>query len=107
MGGRTFLEAWKSGGLSSVDHPVNGAKYDVKLSKAASSWKDPDDVIEALFALCRKSVENEPLKIFMALNEVDRHRKTPLDAKTADRMAREYHIFGAPIFDFRGGGGRL
>jgi len=34
----------------------------------------PDDVLEALFALCRKSVENEPLKIFMAITDVDRNR---------------------------------
>ena len=81
-----------------IEHP-NG-KYDSKLSKAAGAWKDPDDVIEALFGLCRKAVENEPLKIFMALSDVDRHRKTPLDASTADRMARQYKQFGAqyPIF---------
>ena len=86
------LEVWRT---LFVEHPVNGAKYDAKLSKAAAGWKDPDDVIEALFALCRKSVENEPLKIFMALNEVDRHRGAPLDPKTADRMARDYHTLGA------------
>jgi hypothetical protein len=91
------LEVWRT---LFIEHPAGGAKYDVKLSKAASSWKDPDDVIEALFALCRKSVENEPLKIFMALNEVDRHRKAPLDAKIADRMARGYHIFGAQYLIF-------
>jgi len=89
------LEVWRT---LFVDHPTG--KYDAKLSKAAGAWKDPDDVIEALFALCRKSVENEPLKIFMALSDVDRHRKTPLDAATADRMARQYKQFGAqyPIF---------
>jgi len=86
------LEVWRA---LFADHPVNGAKYDVKLSKAAAGWKDPDDVIEALFALCRKSVENEPLKIFMTLNEVDRHRQAPLDGKTADRLARQFHTFGA------------
>lgn len=86
------LEVWRA---LFVEHPINGSKYDVKLSKAAAGWKDPDDVIEALFALCRKSVENEPLKIFMALNEVDRRRSVPLDAQTAGRMAREYHTFGA------------
>jgi len=91
------LDVWRT---LFIDHPGNGSKYDVKLSKAASSWKEPDDVIEALFALCRKSVENEPLKIFMALNEADRHRKTPLDAKTADRMARGFHTFGAQYLIF-------
>jgi hypothetical protein len=84
------LDVWRT---LFVDHPAG--KYDAKLSKAASSWKDPDDVIEALFALCRKSVENEPLKIFMALSDVDRHRKTPLDTPSAERMARQYKQFGA------------
>src|SRR5580693_424762 len=78
-----------------IEHPQGSGKYDARLSKAAPSWREPDDVLEALFALCRKSVENEPLKIFMALSDVDRHRKTVLDAHTADRLAREYRQFGA------------
>ena len=31
-------------------------------------------MLEALFALCRKTVENEPLKIFMATHDMDRNR---------------------------------
>src|SRR5579871_4617790 len=91
------LEVWR---MLFIEHPQGGGKYDAKLSKDAVSWKDPDDVIEALFGLCRKAAENEALKIFMALSDVDRHRQTPLDAKTADRMAREYRLLGAqyPIF---------
>jgi hypothetical protein len=85
------LEVWRS---VFVEHPSGGGKYDVKLSKAATSWKDSDDVLEALFALCRKSVENEPLKIFMALTDMDRRRQTPLDPKTAERLARDYRMFG-------------
>ena len=42
------------------------AGNDVKLTRVASTWKEPDDVLEGLFALCRKAVENQPLKIFMA-----------------------------------------
>ncbi len=86
------LEVWRT---LFVEHPSGSGKYDSKLSKAAPGWKDPDDVLEALFALCRKSVENEPLKIFMTLSDVDRHRKTVLDAHTADRLAREHRQFGA------------
>jgi len=91
------LDVWRT---LFVEHPSGSGKYDSKLSQAAGSWKEPDDVIEALFGLCRKSVENEPLKIFMALSDVDRHRQTPLDPKTADRLAREFRSFGAqyPIF---------
>ena len=83
------VEVWKN---LFVNHPHG--KYDGKLTKAASSWKDPDDVIEALFALCRKAVENEPLKIFMTVSDLDRNRATPLAAATVDRLARQYRQFG-------------
>ncbi len=91
------LDVWRT---LFIEHPSGSGKYDTKLSQAAGNWKEPDDVIEALFGLCRKSVENEPLKIFMALSDVDRHRPTPLDPKTTDRLAREFRTFGAqyPIF---------
>jgi hypothetical protein len=81
-----------------VNHPQG--KYDGKLTKAAVAWKEPDDVLEALFALSRKTVENEPLKIFMAVSDIDRNRSTPLDAATVDRLAREYHNYGSqyPLF---------
>jgi hypothetical protein len=86
------VDVWR---LLFVQHPSGSGKYDSKLSHTAEGWKDPDDVIEALFALCHKTVDNEPLKIFMALSDVDRHRQTPLDPKTADRMARDFRMFGA------------
>ncbi len=84
------LEVWRE---LFVHHPHG--KYDGKLTKLAASWKDPDDVLEALFALTRKAVENEPLKIFMAISDLDRQRATPLSAETVDRMAREYRAYGA------------
>ncbi len=83
------LEVWKT---LFVNHPQG--KYDGKLTRLATTWKEPDDVLEALFALCRKSVENEPLKIFMAISDLDRGRSKPLEAATVDRLARAYHDFG-------------
>jgi hypothetical protein len=82
-----------------TDHP-RGSKYDAKLTKAAGGWKDSDDVLEALFGLCRKLVENEPLKIFLALSDVDRRRTTPLSEDSVDRLARSFREFGSqyPIF---------
>ena len=76
-----------------VEHPHG--KYDAKLTKLATTWRDPDDVLEALFALSRKSVENEPLKIFMALSDLDRYRTAPLQGATVERLARNYGAFGA------------
>jgi hypothetical protein len=89
------LEVWRN---LFVNHPQG--KYDGKLTKLATTWKEPDDVLEALFALSRKTVENEPLKIFMAISDIDRNRPTPLDAPTVDRLAREYHTYGHqyPLF---------
>jgi len=89
------LEVWRN---LFVSHPQG--KYDGKLTRLATTWKEPDDVLEALFALCRKAVENEPLKIFMAISDVDRNRAKPLEAATVDRLARDYHTYGAqyPVF---------
>ena len=89
------LEVWRN---LFLNHPQG--KYDAKLTKLAANWKEPDDVLEALFALCRKTVENEPLKIFMAIGDIDRNRPAPLSAATVDRLARDYHTYGSqyPLF---------
>src|SRR5207248_7762427 len=84
------LEVWRN---LFINHPQG--KYDGKLTRLATTWKEPDDVLEALFALCRKTVENEPLKIFMALSDVERNREKPLDPATVDRLARDYHTYGS------------
>lgn len=86
------IEVWKN---LFINHPQG--KYDGKLTKLATTWKNPDDILEALFALCRKSVENEPLKIFMAVSDMNRHRTTPLDAATIDKIARSYRQLGSQI----------
>ena len=84
------LDVWKN---LFINHPQG--KYDGKLTRLATTWKEPDDVLEALFALCRKAVENEPLKIFMAISDLDRNRVAPLDAPTVDRLARDYRNYGS------------
>ena len=84
------VEVWKT---LFVNHPHG--KYDGKLTKSAAGWKEADDVLEALFALCRKAVENEPLKIFMAVSDIERRRAKPFEPATVDRLAREYRQFGS------------
>src|SRR5579883_693533 len=84
------IEVWKN---LFANHPRG--KYDAKLTRSAPAWKDGDDVLEALFGLSRKLAENEPLKIFMALSDLDRGRTKPLEAATVDRLAREYRDMNA------------
>lgn len=92
--GRPFIpggmEVWRQ---LFIHHPRG--KYDAKLTKAASGWKSPDDVLEALFGLCRKAVENEPLKIFLALTDLERQRTNHLDPETVDLLARNFHDYGS------------
>jgi hypothetical protein len=89
------VEMWKN---LFINHPHG--KYDGKLTRLATNWKEPDDVLEALFALCRKAVENEPLKIFMAISDIERHRGTPLNQATVDRLARSFRAMSSqyPVF---------
>ncbi|HTA45020.1 MAG TPA: hypothetical protein VK789_21375 [Bryobacteraceae bacterium] len=89
------LEAWRQ----LFERNPRG-KYDAKLSKAAVNWKDGDDVIEALFALCRKPVDNEPLKLFMALTDLDRNRAQPLRPETVERLIRGWNTYGAQYMTF-------
>ncbi len=84
------LEMWKN---LFINFPRG--RFDARLTRAAPAWKDPDDVLEALFGLSRKLAENEPLKIFMALSDIDRGRAKPLEAATADRLAKDYRDMGA------------
>ncbi len=84
------LDVWKS-----LFMKGSKDKYDLKLSTAAANWKDADDVVEALFALCRRQVENEPLKLFMTFTDMDRIRTQPLQAATIERLARDWAVYGS------------
>ncbi|MDX2268205.1 MAG: hypothetical protein NW208_08865 [Bryobacter sp.] len=83
------VETWKQ---LFIKHPHG--KYDGKLTRNAQNWKEPDDVLEALFALSRKAVENEPLKIFLSLSDVNRARSTPLSAATLEALIKDWKQLG-------------
>ncbi len=84
------LEIWRT---LFIKHPHG--KYDGKLTRSAASWRSSDDLFESLFALSRKTVENEPLKIFLALNDIDRHRDKPISSRLAARLVSAYRSYGA------------
>lgn len=84
------LSTWKS-----YFSDRSGSKIDAKLAKAAPGWNSNDDLIEALFGLSRKSVENEPLKVFLLVSDFNRRRSKPLEPATVARMIHEFKVYGA------------
>ena len=84
------LDIWRN---LFIKHPHG--KYDGKLTRSANSWRSSDDLLEALFGLSRKTVENEPLRIFLALNDIDRERSRPLSPALAQRLVNAYRGFNA------------
>ncbi len=83
------LDPWKD---LFTKHPHG--KYDGKLTKAANGWSTEDDVVEAMFGLTRKAIENEPLKIFLAISNVDRYRTQRLSAAIVNKMILDYPDYG-------------
>ena len=84
------LEIWKDLFLKGFQ-----LRYDRNLIRSASGWKKPEDLLEAMFSLCRRAVDNQPLKVFMALSDLDTARAKPLEPATMQRLAREYRDRGA------------
>jgi hypothetical protein len=93
------LEVWKR---LFTEHP--SGKYDGKLTRAAATWKEADDLIEALFGLSRKAVENEPLRIFLAVSDLERKRVKPLEPATVQELTFKWKAYGAqyPLFSETG-----
>jgi hypothetical protein len=84
------LDVWRT---LFIKHPHG--KYDGRLTRSANSWRTSDDLLEALFALSRKTVENEPLKIFLSLNDIDRNRAKPISPQVAARLIAGFRNYGA------------
>jgi hypothetical protein len=89
------LDVWRT---LFVKHPHG--KYDGKLTRSANSWRNSDDLLEALFGLSRKTVENEPLRMFLALNDIDRKRARPLSPQLASRLISAFRVDGAQYVVF-------
>ncbi len=76
-----------------IKHPHG--KYDGKLTRSAQSWRSNDDLLEALFGMSRKTVENEPLRIFLTLTDMDRGRTKAISPELAGRLVNAYRSYGA------------
>ena len=82
------IEPWKK---LFTEHPHG--KYDGKLTRSAEGWATDDDLIEALFGLSRKIIENEPLRMFLDVTNLDMARAEPLDRATIERLMLDYPVF--------------
>ncbi len=89
------LDVWRT---LFVKHPHG--KYDGKLTRSANSWKNSDDLLDALFGLSRKTVENEPLRMFLALSDIDRNRTHPISPQLAARLIAGYRAYNAQYVVF-------
>jgi hypothetical protein len=70
-------------------------KFDARISRGAAAWKDSDDLLDALFALSRRSADNQVLKAFMTLSDLDGWRSQPLEPVTVARLIRDYGAYGS------------
>jgi len=64
------------------------------FNKEARGWDDSEDVVDAMFAFTRKVIENDPLQMFMAISNVDRHRAQKLQPQTVWKMMEAYEEYG-------------
>lgn len=85
------LEVWKT---------ILRRKSDSKLirewGRRASHWTNPEQLLEAMFALSRVYSEESPVQLFLLLSDMDEGRAAPdrLSPKTVEWLASDYARFG-------------
>jgi hypothetical protein len=91
------LEVWKS-----IFHRFDDSKAGKKWAGRAGRWKDPEQLVEAMFAFSREPVSTEPLQLYLLLSEMDRGRAPDrwLAAQTVRLLAEKFRRFGDqyPVF---------
>lgn len=87
------LAAWKT---ILTDDRRSKSREVRNWAERARDWKSPDQFVAAMFALTRVSAKDNPLRVFLALNEMDRDRATSsrLQARTVELLAANYAQFG-------------
>ena len=89
------LEPWKKV-FAWHEHAI----WDGKRNKDAQTWTKPDDIVESMYVFCRRAVNNDPLRMFMAITNVDRSRERKLRPATVERLTEAYSEYGSqfPVF---------
>jgi hypothetical protein len=96
------LQVWED-----ILREKSSSKLVRQWAKHASHWKDPDQLVEALFAFSRQSADDGPLEIYLMLNAIDSARPDGqrLSPQTVKLLAQKFTRYGNQylIFsEFRG-----
>jgi hypothetical protein len=85
------LDPWKE----NLRRKGGNSKIVKEWSKRSGRIQNPDQLVEALIGLSRADVDNNPLEIFLSLNEIDRDRSADqkLSPQTAKLLISKYPIF--------------
>ena len=93
------VEAWKA---ILVAHRKDSSKIVREWAKRSSRWSSPEQVVEAMFGLSRVASPNNPLQIFLALNDIDRNRSPEqrLSEGSVRLLAEKFSKYGDqyPVF---------
>ena len=89
------LEPWKK-----VFNWHEHAIWDGKRNRDAAMWSHSDDIVESMYVFCRRAVNNDPLRMFISITNIDRNRKMPLRPATVERLTEDFGDHGQiyPIF---------
>jgi hypothetical protein len=85
------LEVWKE----ILERKSNSSKIGREWGKKANGWKNPDELVEGMFAMSRVQSEAGPLPVYLAISEIDRARfgGERLNAATVRTLASNYPYF--------------
>lgn len=85
------IEAWKE-----IFRRYDDSKTGRDWAHRARRWKDPEQLVEGLFALSREPLNTEPLQIYLLLSEMDRRRSADdrLSPATVRLLAEKFSRFG-------------
>ena len=85
------LEVWEQ-----ILRQKTDSKVVRQWAKRASHWKDPDQLVEALFAFSRQSSDDGPLRIYLMLSAIDSARPAGqrMSPETVRLLAQKFSRYG-------------
>jgi hypothetical protein len=85
------LEVWEQ-----IIRQKSDSKVVKRWAKRANRWKDPDQLVEALFAFSRESSDEGPLRIYLMLSAIDSARPAGqrMSPETVRLLAQKFSRYG-------------